>query len=121
MAGVFFATQVGYINPDNFVLNNSILVVAYVVFGGMGSLPGAMAGAAVLTWLPEFLKDQVPAEDRQMWIGAVVLLMMIFRPAGLIPAKRRAAELKGLDRRRRREPARFRAGEGWGTVMTAVT
>ena len=52
------------------MLNNSILVVAYVVFGGMGSLPGAMAGAAVLTWLPEFLKDQVPAEDRQMWIGA---------------------------------------------------
>ena len=50
--------------------NNSILIVAYVVFGGMGSLPGAMAGAAVLTWLPEFLKDQVPADDRQMWIGA---------------------------------------------------
>ena len=76
---------------------NSILVVAYVVFGGMGSLPGAMAGAAVLTWLPEFLKDQVPAEDRQMWIGALILLMMIFRPAGLIPAKRRKAELTGLD------------------------
>jgi hypothetical protein len=55
-----------------------------------------MAGAALLTWLPEFLKDQVPANDRQMWIGAVVLLMMIFRPAGLIPAKRRRAELAGL-------------------------
>ncbi|MGX7680353.1 branched-chain amino acid ABC transporter permease [Jatrophihabitans sp. DSM 45814] len=96
VAGVFFASQIGYINPENFILNNSILVVAYVVFGGMGSLPGAMAGAAVLTWLPEFLKDQVPAEDRQMWIGAIVLLMMIFRPQGLIPAKRRAAELKGL-------------------------
>ena len=66
------ATAVGYFNPDNFVLNNSILVVAYVVFGGMGSLPGAIAGAAVLTWLPEFLRDQVPPTDRQMWIGAVV-------------------------------------------------
>jgi ABC-type branched-subunit amino acid transport system permease subunit len=97
LAGVFFASQIGYINPDNFVLNNSILVVAYVVFGGMGSLPGAIAGAAVLTWMPEFLKDQVPAEDRQMWIGAVILLMMIFRPAGLVPARRRAAELHGLD------------------------
>jgi ABC-type branched-subunit amino acid transport system permease subunit len=97
VAGVFFASQIGYINPDNFLLNNSILVVCYVVFGGMGSLPGAIAGAAVLTWLPEFLKDQVPAEDRQMWIGAIILLMMIFRPAGLIPAKRRAAELHGLD------------------------
>jgi ABC-type branched-subunit amino acid transport system permease subunit len=96
LAGVFFASQIGFINPDDFLLNNSILVVAYVVFGGMGSLPGAIAGAAVLTWMPEFLKDQVPAEDRQMWIGAVILLMMIFRPQGLIPARRRAAELHGL-------------------------
>jgi ABC-type branched-subunit amino acid transport system permease subunit len=112
LAGVFFASQIGYINPDNFVLNNSILVVAYVVFGGMGSLPGAMAGAAVLTWLPEFLKDQVPAEDRQMWIGAVILLMMIFRPAGLIPARRRAAELHGLSGVSTAEPRVVPAGEG---------
>lgn len=112
VAGVFFASQVGVISPDNFLLNNSILVVAYVVFGGMGSLPGAMAGAAVLTWLPEFLKDQVPAEDRQMWIGAVILLMMIFRPAGLIPAKRRKAELSGLDRPKSSETTAVPAGEG---------
>jgi ABC-type branched-subunit amino acid transport system permease subunit len=112
VAGVFFASQVGVISPTNFVLNNSILVVAYVVFGGMGSLPGAMAGAAVLTWLPEFLKDQVPAEDRQMWIGAVILLMMIFRPAGLIPAKRRKAELTGLDRPKGAETTAVPAGEG---------
>ena len=71
LAGVFFASQIGYFDPTTSRCNNSILIVAYVVFGGMGSLPGAMAGAAVLTWLPEFLKDQVPAEDRQMWIGAV--------------------------------------------------
>jgi ABC-type branched-subunit amino acid transport system permease subunit len=114
VAGVFFASQIGYINPDNFVLNNSILVVAYVVFGGMGSLRGAMAGAAVLTWLPEFLKDQVPAEDRQMWIGAVILLMMIFRPGGLIPAKRRAAELSGLDAPSSAETRAVAAGEGLG-------
>jgi ABC-type branched-subunit amino acid transport system permease subunit len=112
VAGVFFASQIGYFNPDNFVLNNSILVVAYVVFGGMGSLPGAIAGAAVLTWLPEFLKDQVPPADRQMWIGAVVLLMMIFRPAGLIPAKRRKAELHGLDGTFSAETRAVPAGEG---------
>ncbi|HEY0169124.1 MAG TPA: branched-chain amino acid ABC transporter permease [Jatrophihabitans sp.] len=99
IAGVFFASQVGFFTPDNFLLNNSILVVAYVVFGGMGSLPGAIAGAALLTWLPEFLKDQVPAADRQMWIGAVVLLMMIFRPGGVLPARRRAVELSGLHER----------------------
>ncbi len=112
VAGVFFASQVGYINPDNFVLNNSILVVAYVVFGGMGSLPGAMAGAAMLTWLPEFLKDQVPQDDRQMWIGAIVLLMMIFRPEGLIPARRRKAELGGLDRASSAETTAVPASEG---------
>jgi ABC-type branched-subunit amino acid transport system permease subunit len=112
LAGVFFASQIGYINPDNFVLNNSILVVAYVVFGGMGSLPGAIAGAAVLTWMPEFLKDQVPAEDRQMWIGAVILLMMIFRPAGLVPARRRAAELHGLEGVSTSEPRAVPAAEG---------
>ena len=60
LAGVFFASQIGYFNPQNFVLNNSILIVAYVVFGGMGSLTGAIAGAAALTWLPDFLRDQVP-------------------------------------------------------------
>ena len=112
LAGVFFASQIGYFNPDNFVLNNSILVVAYVVFGGMGSLPGAMAGAAVLTWLPEFLKDQVPGEDRPMWIGAAVLLMMIFRPAGLIPARRRRAELAGLDAPASAESRAVPASEG---------
>jgi ABC-type branched-subunit amino acid transport system permease subunit len=112
VAGVFFASQVGSFTPENFVLNNSILVVAYVVFGGMGSLPGAMAGAAVLTWLPEFLKDQVPAEDRQMWIGALILVMMIFRPAGLIPARRRKAELSGLDIPSSAEATAVPASEG---------
>jgi ABC-type branched-subunit amino acid transport system permease subunit len=96
VAGVFFGSDVGYFNPQNFVLNNSILIVAYVVFGGMGSLVGAIAGAAALTWLPDFLRDQVPAEDRTMWIGAVLIAMMVFRPQGLIPARRRRAELTGL-------------------------
>ena len=115
VAGVFFASQVGYFNPDNFVLNNSVLVVAYVVFGGMGSLPGAIAGAAALTWLPEFLKDQVPADDRQMWIGAVLLAMMIFRPAGLIPARRRKADLPDLDGGRKISRPREEVTEGRAT------
>jgi ABC-type branched-subunit amino acid transport system permease subunit len=97
LAGTFFASQVGYFDPTLFTLQASILIVAYVVFGGMGSLPGAMAGAAALTWLPEFLKSQVPPDDRQMWVGALVLAMMIFRPAGLLPARRRKAELEGLE------------------------
>jgi ABC-type branched-subunit amino acid transport system permease subunit len=112
LAGTFFASQVGYFDPSLFTLQASILIVAYVVFGGMGSLPGAMAGAAVLTWLPQFLKDQVPSDDRQMWVGALVLVMMIFRPAGLFPAKRRKAELEGLDSPRTAEVRAVPASEG---------
>ena len=78
----------------------------------MGSLPGAMAGAAVLTWLPQFLKDQVPQNDRQMWVGALVLAMMIFRPAGLMPARRRKAELEGLDAPASAEVTAVPASEG---------
>ncbi len=116
VAGVFFASQVGFFTPDNFVLTNSILVVAYVVFGGMGSIPGVIAGAALLTWLPEFLKDQVPAPDRTMWIGAVLLTMMIFRPGGLIPERRRQIELGGLDDVSSSEPEAVPEGEGLGDV-----
>jgi ABC-type branched-subunit amino acid transport system permease subunit len=114
VAGVFFASQVGSFTPDNFVLNNSILIVAYVVFGGMGSLSGALAGAAMLTWLPEFLKSVVPQSDRLMWIGAILLLMMIFRPAGLIPARRRKAELTHFGDASSSETRAVPAGEGMG-------
>jgi ABC-type branched-subunit amino acid transport system permease subunit len=114
LAGVLFASQVGFFNPDNFILANSILVVAYVVFGGMGSLPGVMVGAASLVWLQEFLRDQVPPPDRQMWVGALLLLMMIFRPGGLIPARRRRTELRGLEIAPSAETVAVPAGEGMG-------
>ncbi|WP_228562249.1 branched-chain amino acid ABC transporter permease [Catenulispora rubra] len=112
VAGVFFATQVGYFDPSQFTLQNSILILAYVVFGGMGSLVGTLVGAAVLTWLPYFLQSQVPLQDTQMWIGALVLAMMIFRPEGLIPARRRKAELSGLEAAADREVGAVPAREG---------
>ena len=68
----------------------------------------------MLTWLPEFLKDQVPPADRLMWIGAVMLLMMIFRPAGLIPARRRKAELTTSGTRRVPRPVAVAASKGCG-------
>ncbi|MBI3688941.1 MAG: branched-chain amino acid ABC transporter permease [Actinobacteria bacterium] len=93
LAGVIYASKIGFISPDNFLLILSISVLAYVVFGGMGSLFGVMVGAALLTWLPQFLRDYVPATDRNLYIGAILVLMMIFRPAGLLPARRRRTEL----------------------------
>ena len=118
LAGVFFASQIGYFNPDNFVLNNSILVVAYVVFGGMGSLPGAMAGAAVLTWLP-----RVPAgpgaAGRTGRCGSApcIILMMIFRPAGPDPGAAAEGRVVGLAAARRAVERRA-VPRGRGAGMT---
>jgi branched-chain amino acid transport system permease protein len=92
-AGVIYASKVGFINPDNFPLLLSILVLTMVIFGGMGSMTGVILGAAVLGWLPNALKDYVPATDRFIYFGALLIVMMIFRPQGLVPSKRRAREI----------------------------
>ncbi|MQY16752.1 hypothetical protein SRB5_69550 [Streptomyces sp. RB5] len=94
VAGVVYASKVGYFNPENFAILNSILVLAYVLFGGMGSIPGVLVGTAFLVWLPEILRDKVPPSDRYMYLGALLVVMMIFRPQGLWPSKRRQRELK---------------------------
>jgi branched-chain amino acid transport system permease protein len=93
-AGVFYASKIGFISPDNFLLVASILVLTIVIFGGMGSLPGVLLGAAVLQWLPQVLRGRVPPEDRYIFYGALLIVMMIFRPQGLWPSRRRARELK---------------------------
>ena len=102
-AGVLATAKITAITPDNFPLQLSIFVLAYVIFGGMGSLIGVIVGASLMTFLPFFLqgppswfnsgKPVVDPKDIPMWVGAVLLTMMIFRPQGLIPSKRRAQEL----------------------------
>jgi len=93
LAGVVFASQIGFVAPDNFVLINSLLVLVYVIFGGMGSLPGAVAGASFLIWLPNELRDYVAPQDRFIYFGALLVVMMIFRPQGVFPSRRRAREI----------------------------
>jgi len=92
-AGVIYASKVGFVNPDNFPLLLSILVLTMVIFGGMGNIYGVMLGAAVLGWLPNLLRDYVPPTDRFIYFGALLVVMMIFRPQGLIPSRRRAREI----------------------------
>ncbi|MEU0396124.1 branched-chain amino acid ABC transporter permease [Streptomyces sp. NPDC006208] len=94
VAGVIFTSKYGYINPEVFPLLQSILILAYVIFGGMGSIPGVLAGTAILVWLPEALKDVVEPSDRYMYLGALLVVMMIYRPQGLWPSRRRQRELK---------------------------
>jgi branched-chain amino acid transport system permease protein len=96
-AGVIYASRVGYISPESFQLIVSITILAMVVLGGLGSIAGALVGAAVIQMIPEILRS-LPSEvqdSRYLIFGAVLVLMMIFRPQGIIPSRRRAAELKG--------------------------
>ena len=94
IAGVAYASKQGFINPEQFVVLMSVLALSYVVFGGMGSIPGVLLGTAILVWLPERLRDTVPPQDRYMYLGGLLVIMMIYRPQGLWPSRRRQRELK---------------------------
>ena len=119
--GVLFSAKQIFINPESFTFMESIGVLAMIILGGMGSIPGAILGAAVVTilnlqilkglslWLNELrnagtvifgydltnLPTQLePAKYERMIFGLILVLMMIFRPQGILPAKRRHRELE---------------------------
>jgi len=87
-AGVVLATK-QFFNPQTFSLQASLLVLTVVIFGGMGSRLGVVLGAVVLQGLAFFLRDRVPAGDRFSYFGAIVVIMMVFRPQGLLPPRPR--------------------------------
>jgi len=82
VAGVFFAAKYTFISPESFTFLESVRVLSMVVLGGMGSLPGAILGAFLLTVLPELLREL--ANYRMLIFGAALVVMMIFRPQGLL-------------------------------------
>jgi len=87
LAGVIFASRNTYINPNSFTFMESALVLSIVVMGGMGSIVGVIIAALVLVLMPEYLRAF--SEYRMLMFGAVMVLMMIFRPEGLIANVRR--------------------------------
>ena len=91
MGGCIFASKVVSITPDNYTFLLSILVLAAVVLGGVGNLPGVIVGAVIVAYLPE--RFRTFSEARYMIFGAALVVTMIFRPQGLIPSRRRASEL----------------------------
>jgi branched-chain amino acid transport system permease protein len=99
-AGFFHSSRVNFISPDSFPLLESILVLAAVVLGGMGSIPGSILGASAIIIIPEYIRTRSPGFQNYRFLafGAVLVLMMIFRPQGIWPSKRRAIELKGETR-----------------------
>src|SRR4051812_5650732 len=106
IAGGLFASFQGFISPESFTLLDSVMVLCMVVLGGMGNVTGVVIGALLLTALPEALRHAGPLQ--QSWFGAVyvdpsdlrmllfglaLVLMMLFRPAGLWPSSIRRREL----------------------------
>lgn len=112
LAGWIYASRASFVNPDNFTLFISIFILCAVVLGGMGSIPGVIAGGFAIGFIPEYLRNAAAgdyltsilntllqanvrniSEYRVLVFGLILILMMIFRPQGLIPSRRRAAEL----------------------------
>jgi branched-chain amino acid transport system permease protein len=93
VGGVLYAEQINAIAPSQFQLIQSILILAMVVIGGMGSIGGAILGATLVTIIPEVFRGITPY--RYLIFGVAIILVMIFRPQGLLPSKRRQTELRG--------------------------
>ena len=86
-AGVLYASKVMVISPDMFKFDVSILILACVVFGGIGNIWGVALGAALLAYLPERIR--FISDARQLVFGLVLIIMMNMRPDGLLPRKKR--------------------------------
>jgi branched-chain amino acid transport system permease protein len=82
VAGVFFAGKMAFLSPESFTFFESVMVLCMVVLGGMGSIPGIILGAFLLITLPEVFRDF--QDFRMLGFGAALVLMMVFRPQGLL-------------------------------------
>lgn len=102
VSGAMFASLQGYISPESFSLSESITVLAMVILGGMGNIPGVILGAVILAILPEVLRHAaeplqialfgqiVIATEvlRQLLLGSAMVLIMLTRPGGLWPSQK---------------------------------
>jgi len=91
LAGAIYASKLGSIFPSSFNFLISINVLAVIIVGGMGSIPGVVVGALALVGLPELTREF--ADFRYLLYGAVLVMMMLTRPEGLWPEARRRLEL----------------------------
>jgi ABC-type branched-subunit amino acid transport system permease subunit len=92
LGGAIFASRNQFTGPEDFNLMVSINVVAVVIVGGMGNIPGVIAGALVLKGLPEVLRQL--QDYRVLVFGALLVVMMLWRPAGIFPSSRRKMEVE---------------------------
>ncbi len=90
-AGVLFASKTLFIAPEMFTLNVSILILSCVVFGGIGNIWGVIVGAAILGYLPDRIR--FISDARVLVFGIILVVVMNFRPDGLLPRKKREKAL----------------------------
>jgi len=97
LAGALFAGFTGFVDPSTATFEQSVLILAMTILGGLGSIPGSLVGAALLYLLPSFLRDWFPAisDYRLLFFGMVLVATMIFRPQGLMGSTRHKLELEG--------------------------
>jgi branched-chain amino acid transport system permease protein len=95
IAGAVFAHKTSTVGYESFQFMESVTLLAAVILGGMGSIPGAVLGASLLFVLPEKLREF--SDYRLLFFGIALILIMRFRPHGLVPDKHRRAELVGED------------------------
>ena len=107
IAGGMFSAIQGFISPESFILTESVMVLAMVVLGGMGNIWGVILGAILLSFVPEILRYTVeplqrmafgrsiidPEVIRMLLFGLAMVVMMLFRPAGILPSAVRKREL----------------------------
>ncbi|MFY7906296.1 MAG: branched-chain amino acid ABC transporter permease, partial [Burkholderiaceae bacterium] len=98
LSGVLFASFMRGVYPESFILMESVMIVAMVVLGGLGHIPGVILGALVLAGLPELLRHVAhpltaltdgrlgPEILRQLLIALAMIIIMLLRPKGLWPA-----------------------------------
>jgi len=92
LAGVLLAAKTTVVNPNSFTLWESVIILCVVVLGGMGSVPGVILGALIIVLLPEYLRAF--SQYRMLIFGMVMVLMMIFRPEGIIRKVRKRYEFR---------------------------
>lgn len=86
VAGALFAARMKFVSPESFTFLESVMVLSMVVLGGMGSIPGIILGVIALIVLPEVFREL--QSYRMLVFGLTMIIMMLFRPSGLIAAKR---------------------------------
>jgi len=97
LAGAVFAARIGNIFPHSFNILISMNAISLIIVGGLGSIPGVIVGAIILIGLPEMLREF--AEYRLLMYGLLLIVMMLAKPEGFWPEKRRRQELKDEEER----------------------